>query len=49
MGWERYVGSSGAMVCIDRFGASAPGSTVMDKYGMKAATIVAKTKELLKG
>jgi transketolase len=49
MGWERYVGSQGATVCIDRFGASAPGFTVMDKYGMKAATIVAKTKELLKG
>jgi transketolase len=48
MGWERYVGSRGAVVGIDRFGASAPGSTVMDKYGMKAATIVAKTKELLK-
>ena len=49
MGWERYVGSQGATVCIDRFGASAPGGMVMDKYGMKAATIVAKTKELLKG
>jgi transketolase len=49
MGWERYVGSRGAMVCIERFGASAPGSTVMDKYGMKAATIVARTRELLKG
>ncbi len=49
MGWERYVGSQGAVLGIDRFGASAPGSTVMDKYGMKAATIVAKIKELLKG
>jgi len=48
MGWERYVGSQGVMVCIDRFGASAPGSTVMDKYGMNAAKIVVKTKELLK-
>ncbi|MFC1882713.1 transketolase, partial [Thermodesulfobacteriota bacterium] len=48
MGWERYVGSQGAVIGIDRFGASAPGSTVMDKYGMKAATIVARTKELLK-
>jgi transketolase len=48
MGWERYVGSQGAVIGIDRFGASAPGSTVMDKYGMKAATIVAKTRELLK-
>ena len=49
MGWERYVGSQGATVCIDRFGASAPGSTVMDLYGMKAAAVVAKAKELLKG
>jgi len=49
MGWERYVGSRGAVVGIDRFGASAPGSTVLDKYGMKAATIIAKTKEVLKG
>ena len=49
MGWERYVGSRGAVVGIDRFGASAPGETVMDKYGMKAAAIVSKTKELLKG
>jgi transketolase len=46
MGWERYVGSQGATVCIDRFGASAPGSTL---YGMKAAAVVAKAKELLKG
>jgi len=49
MGWERYVGSRGAVVGIDRFGASAPGATILDKYGMKAATIVAKTKEVLKG
>jgi transketolase len=48
MGWERYVGSQGAVIGIDRFGASAPGSVIMDKYGMKAATIVAKTRELLK-
>jgi transketolase len=49
MGWERYVGNRGAVVGIDRFGASAPGGTVMDKFGMKAATIVAKTREVLKG
>ena len=49
MGWERYIGSRGAMVGIDRFGASAPGGTVMAKYGMKASTIVARAKSLLKG
>ncbi len=49
MGWDRYVGSRGAMVGIDRFGASAPGGTVMKKYGMTAAAIVARVKALLKG
>jgi transketolase len=29
MGWERYVGEKGAVVGIDRFGASAPGWLVM--------------------
>lgn len=33
MGWERYVGSQGQVVAIDRFGASAPGATVLAKFG----------------
>jgi len=48
MGWERYAGSRGAVIGIDRFGASAPGATVMDKYGMKAAAVVSKAMSLLK-
>ncbi len=47
MGWERYVGNRGAVVGIDRFGASAPGATVMKKYGIKESTIVAKALKLL--
>lgn len=48
MGWERYVGNTGAVIGIERFGASAPGATVMQKYGMDAANIVARALELLK-
>jgi len=33
MGWERYVGASGAVVGMTGFGASAPGGTVMEKFG----------------
>jgi transketolase len=33
-GWERYVGSRGASVGVDRFGASAPGETVLEKLGI---------------
>ena len=47
MGWERYVGNSDAVVGINRFGASAPGGTVMKKYGMKASAIVSKAMRLI--
>ncbi|QIN80937.1 transketolase [Rubrobacter marinus] len=33
-GWERYVGFRGASIGIDRFGASAPGETVLEKLGI---------------
>ncbi len=48
-GWERYIGGQGAAVGINRFGASAPGGTVMQKYGMKASAVVSKAMALLKG
>ena len=47
MGWERYVGSADAVIGINRFGASAPGGTVMKKYGMKTSAIVSKAMQLL--
>jgi transketolase len=47
-GWERYVGSEGAMVAMDRFGASAPGSVNMERFGFTAENIAAKAEELLK-
>ncbi len=48
MGWGQYVGNNGAVISINRFGASAPGATVLKKYGVKTSTIVAKAKEVLK-
>ena len=47
MGWERFVGNAGVFIGINRFGASAPGATVMKKYGVKASTIVSKTMMLV--
>lgn len=32
-GWSRYVGESGDIVGIDRFGASAPGEVLMREFG----------------
>ena len=40
MGWERYTGSEGAVVGLTGFGASAPGDTVMEKFGFTAERVV---------
>jgi transketolase len=45
--WGQYVGLTGKTVCIDRFGISAPGGTVMNELGINAEKVVATAKELL--
>lgn len=47
-GWERYVGNSGDIIGITGFGASAPGDTVMKKFGFTPENIVQKAMDLLK-
>jgi len=46
-GWERYVGSEGAVLGISTFGASAPGDRVMKEYGFTPENAAAKFKALL--
>ncbi|MGF1604119.1 MAG: transketolase [Thermosynechococcaceae cyanobacterium] len=46
-GWSRYVGSEGASIGVNGFGASAPGGLVMEKYGFTVENVVAKAKEVL--
>lgn len=46
-GWCRYLGSEGAMVSIERFGASAPGGVCLEKFGFTVDNVVAKAKEVL--
>jgi len=48
MGWERYIGETGKMIGIERFGASAPGGTVMERFGFSAENIVETALDLLK-
>ena len=47
MGWERYVGSGGAIIGITGFGVSAPGGLVMERFGFTPENIVEKAMELL--
>jgi transketolase len=47
MGWERYVGSRGVSVGVDRFGASAPGERVLTELGITPENVVNAALELL--
>ena len=45
-GWHKYTGFDGDSVSIDRFGASAPGPLLMEKFGFTVDNVVAKAKAL---
>ena len=47
LGWERYVGACGEVVGIDRFGASAPGKVMMERYGFTAEAITERAAALV--
>ena len=46
LGWHKYTGFDGDVLAIDKFGASAPGELVMEKYGFTVENVVAKVKAL---
>ncbi len=48
MGWWQYVGHNGGIIGIDRFGASAPGPIVLEKFGFSVANVVEQAKKLVK-
>ncbi len=47
MSWWKWVGSHGDVLGIDRFGASAPGTRVLEELGFTAANIAARAGALL--
>ncbi len=48
LGWYKYVGHNGAVIGLDRFGASAPGAIALDKLGINVAHVVEEAKKLVK-
>ncbi len=48
LGWERWVGESGRVVGINRFGASAPAEEVMHEYGLSVANVIEQALSLLR-
>jgi transketolase len=45
--WGKWVGLDGDVLGLDRFGASAPGTTVLEKLGFTEENIAARAKALL--
>ena len=46
-GWYRYVGHDGAVVGIDRFGASAPAKVLFEQFGFTSAQVAAAVEGVL--
>ena len=45
--WHKYLGNEGKAICIDQFGMSAPGSTVMNELGISVENIKSVASDLL--
>jgi len=46
-GWDKYVGLAGDVVCLDRFGASAPGDVAMRELGFNVDNVLKHARALL--
>ena len=46
-GWHRYVGDTGGVLSVDRFGASAPGNEILQHYGFTVDNVCARAQMLL--
>ncbi|MDQ3669710.1 MAG: transketolase [Actinomycetota bacterium] len=47
-GWWRWIGERGDVVGIERYGASAPGTTVLEKLGFTPENVVSRAQALLR-
>jgi transketolase len=48
LGWDRYIGPRGDCVCLDRFGASAPGDVALRELGFNVEHVVSRARAVLK-
>jgi transketolase len=46
-GWDRYVGPKGDVICLDRFGASAPGEVALKNLGFNVENVLTHARALL--
>jgi transketolase len=46
-GWDKYVGAKGDKICLERFGASAPGDVALKNLGFNVDNVVKRARGLL--
>jgi transketolase len=46
-GWDRYIGKDGDAICLDRFGASAPGDIAMRELGFNVENVLKHARRLV--
>jgi transketolase len=46
-GWDRYVGPGGDVICLDRFGGSAPGDVALRELGFNVDNVLKRARGLL--
>ncbi len=49
LGWERWVGDHGAMIGLDRFGASAPAPVIAEHFGFTVDHLADVARRVLRG
>jgi len=48
LGWDRWTGARGDVLCMERFGASAPGDVTMKEFGFNVENVLSRARALLK-
>lgn len=49
LGWHRWVGADGALITLDRFGASGPAEELLVEFGFTVENVLEKSHKLLAG
>ena len=49
LGLHKYAGDKGEVLSMERFGASAPGKILLEKFGFTAENVAARAMKLVKG
>jgi transketolase len=47
LGWERWTGDEGAIMGLDRYGASAPATTILEEFGFTVEHVASVGREVV--